>query len=167
MDEQAKKTALRMIPYGLFVLTAQNEAGRIGTATVNWVTQASFKPPLVVVCVKRDSNVHDIIEEQGAFALNVLGKRQAEIAYKFFRPAQVESGMLSGEPYQVGETGSPILTRSLAFLECEWVSGLYEGDHSVFLGRVVAAGVHEQPSGRPDASTLLLQDLEGDIFYGG
>jgi len=46
MDEDAKKTALRMIPYGLYVLTAEDEDQNISTATVNWVTQASFKPPL-------------------------------------------------------------------------------------------------------------------------
>ena len=46
MDEGAKKTALRMIPYGLYVLTAEDEDQNISAATVNGVTQASFKPPL-------------------------------------------------------------------------------------------------------------------------
>ena len=46
MDPAAKKTALRMIPYGLYVLTAENADGQTAAATVNWVTQASFEPPL-------------------------------------------------------------------------------------------------------------------------
>ena len=46
MDEQAKKTSLRMIPYGLYVLTAEAKDGSVAAATVNWVTQASFQPPL-------------------------------------------------------------------------------------------------------------------------
>ena len=29
MDENAKKTALRMIPYGLYVLTAEDSQGRM------------------------------------------------------------------------------------------------------------------------------------------
>ena len=49
MDADAKKTALRMIPYGLYVLTAAGKDGRKSAATVNWVTQASFAPPLVAV----------------------------------------------------------------------------------------------------------------------
>lgn len=48
MDADVKKTALRMIPYGLYVLTAENGEGRAAAATVNWVTQTSFDPPLVV-----------------------------------------------------------------------------------------------------------------------
>src|SRR5262249_55862205 len=58
MDPNAKKTALRMIPYGLYVLTAANKEGKVAAATVNWVTQASFEPPLVVVGVKADSGGH-------------------------------------------------------------------------------------------------------------
>ena len=45
MNEDAKKSALRMIPYGIYVLTAEGNAGSIAAATVNWVTQASFAPP--------------------------------------------------------------------------------------------------------------------------
>lgn len=41
MDADAKKTALRMIPYGLYVLTGEAGDGRVAAATVNWVTQAS------------------------------------------------------------------------------------------------------------------------------
>ncbi|MGH6738623.1 MAG: flavin reductase, partial [Bradyrhizobium sp.] len=37
-----------MIPYGLFVLGAR-QGDKQTVATVNWLTQASFKPPLVVV----------------------------------------------------------------------------------------------------------------------
>ena len=61
MDPNVKKTALRMIPYGLYVLTAEGKDGRVAAATVNWVTQASFNPPLVVVGVKADSGAHSII----------------------------------------------------------------------------------------------------------
>ena len=44
MDEAAKKTALRMIPYGLFVMTVKDDKTMTGAA-VNWLTQASFAPP--------------------------------------------------------------------------------------------------------------------------
>ena len=50
MDDAAKKHALRLIPYGMYVLTSRNADGtEISSGTVNWVTQTSFAPPLVVV----------------------------------------------------------------------------------------------------------------------
>ncbi|HUC99284.1 MAG TPA: flavin reductase family protein, partial [Candidatus Polarisedimenticolaceae bacterium] len=65
MDKENKKTALRMIPYGLYVLTGEGKDGKIAASTVNWVTQTAFEPPLVVVGVKADSGAHAIIKQSG------------------------------------------------------------------------------------------------------
>ena len=65
MDPNVKKTTLRMIPYGLYVLTAADKSGsRVAAATVNWVTQVAFEPPLVVVGVKTDSHAHPLIRRR-------------------------------------------------------------------------------------------------------
>ena len=112
MDANAKKTALRMIPYGLYVLTAETRDGRLAAATVNWVTQASFEPPLVAVGVKVGSSPHSIIPETKAFALSILGKGQGNVAYAFFKPAQREGDRIGGEPVRAGKTGSPILVNA-------------------------------------------------------
>src|SRR6266700_3698901 len=102
MDPNAKKTALRMIPYGLYVLTAANKAGQVAAATVNWVTQASFEPPLVAIGVKADSHAHALIKESKAFALNVLGKGQQALAFTFFKRAELKGDRISGEPFRPG-----------------------------------------------------------------
>jgi flavin reductase (DIM6/NTAB) family NADH-FMN oxidoreductase RutF len=167
MDPNAKKTALRMIPYGLYVLTAANKDGKVAAATVNWVTQVSFEPPLVVVGVKTDSHAHPLIKETNAFALNVLGKGQQALAFTFFKPAEVKDGKISGEAYRTGSTGAPILTNMPAFIECTLETTVEMGDHSVFVGKVVDVGVAKQPEGRADDATLWLKELGDKIFYGG
>jgi len=167
VDPNARKTALRMIPYGLYVLTAQRPDGTVAAATVNWVTQASFAPPLVVVGVKTDSLAHAIIKETRAFALNVLGKGQQAQAFAFFKPGVREGQTIGGEPFREGATGAPVLTRAPAFVECRLVDTVERGDHSVFVGEVVEAGVGATPDGRPDEATLWLRDLGPNIFYGG
>jgi flavin reductase (DIM6/NTAB) family NADH-FMN oxidoreductase RutF len=166
MDANDKKTALRMIPYGLFVLTAESKSGT-AAATVNWVTQASFAPPLVAVGVKADSGAHGIIKESGSFALNVLGKGQQALAYTFFKPADRQGSTISGESFRAGVTGSPILASTPAYVECRLVETVEKGDHSVFIGEVVEAGVGKAPEGRADDATLWLKDLGDKVFYGG
>ena len=156
-----------MIPYGLYVMTAEDKDGRISAATVNWVTQASFKPPLVAVGVKVDSQIHDIIKTAGNFALNVLGKGQQGAAYSFFKPAERDGQKISGEPFRAGSTGAPVLENTSAFVECRLVTTVEEGDHSIFVGEVVDAGVTQEPEGRADEVTLLLKDLGVKTFYGG
>jgi flavin reductase (DIM6/NTAB) family NADH-FMN oxidoreductase RutF len=167
MDANAKKTALRMIPYGLYVLTAESADGTVAAATVNWVTQASFQPPLVAVGVKADSGAHAVIKSSGAFALNILGKGQQAAAFAFFKPATRDGDRISGELYRRGSTGSPILASAPAYVECRLTTTVEVGDHSVFVGEVVDAGVTADISGRPDDATLWLKDLGEKTFYGG
>ena len=167
MEANARKAALRMIPYGLYVLTAESGDGRIAAATVNWVTQTAFEPPLVAVGVKADSNAHSIIKEAGSFALNVLGKGQQPLAFAFFKPVERDGDSIAGEPFASGRSGSPILSNAAAFVDCSLVDTVERGDHSLFVGEVIDAGTSGESSGRPDDQTLTLRDLGEKTFYGG
>lgn len=167
MDAEAKKTVLRMIPYGLYILTSKNEAGEIGAATVSWVTQASFQPPLVAIGVKADSSSHGIIKESGLFALNMLRDGQGDIASTFIKETQVDGGTISGEPYHPGSTGVPILDNAQGVLECRLVNTIEKGDHSVFVGEIVEASLSEGIEGRPDEAVLRVKSLGEKVFYGG
>ena len=167
MDADAKKTALRMIPYGLYVLTAEGKDGKVAAATVNWVTQVSFQPPLLVVGVKADSLAHAVIKESRAFALNMLGKGQQSLAFTFFKPLERDGNTVGGEAFRAGSTGAPILESTPAYVECRLVETVERGDHSVFIGEVVDAGVRQLPAGRPDDAILWLKDLGENVFYGG
>ena len=106
MDAEAKKTVLRMIPYGLYVLTSESKDGRVAASTVNWVTQASFEPPLVAVGVKVGSAAHEIAKESGSFALNVLGKGQKDLAFSFFKPLDRDGDIIGGEAFEIGDAGT-------------------------------------------------------------
>jgi flavin reductase (DIM6/NTAB) family NADH-FMN oxidoreductase RutF len=167
MDADQKKTALRMIPYGLYVLTAQDQSGARTAATVNWVTQASFEPPLVVVGVKADSHAKTVIGASKSFALNFLGKGQEGIAYEFFKSVESDSQQIGGQPYRAGTTGSPILAATPAYVECRVVETIEKGDHAIVVGEVVEAGVAQQSEGRPDDAILWLKELGPRVFYGG
>jgi flavin reductase (DIM6/NTAB) family NADH-FMN oxidoreductase RutF len=67
MDANAMKAALRMIAYGIYILTAKGGDGTVAAATVNWVTQTSFDPPLVAVGVKADSSAYATVKGAGNF----------------------------------------------------------------------------------------------------
>jgi len=167
MDPAMKKTALRMIPYGLFVLTSETSDGRFAAATVNWVTQSSFEPPLVVVGVKADSNAFPVIKASRAFALNVLGKGQQSLAFAFFKSVTPEGDTVAGQRFRRGTTGAPLLESTPAFVECRLVDTIERGDHAVMVGEVVDAGVNRPIEGRPDDAVLWLKELGEKIFYGG
>ncbi len=150
MDADAKKTALRMIPYGIYVLTAEDSDANIAAATVNWVTQTSFDPPLVAIGVKADSGAYAIVKSSGKFALNFLGKGQQGAAFTFFKPAEVEDGKISGEAYRDGSTGSPVLASAPACVEFKVVEIVERGDHQFVVGEAVDVHAEDAIDGRPD-----------------
>ncbi len=167
MNADAKKTVLRMIPYGIYVLTADDGKGTIAAATVNWVTQSAFAPPLVVVGIKTDSGAYKIVKAAQAFALNMLGKENKSLAFTFFRPADVSDGKLSGQAYRKGTTGAPILVDAPGVVECRVTAIVEQGDHHIVVGEVVEAHLNRPPTGRPDAAILEMKDLGDNVFYGG
>ena len=161
MNEDAKKTALRMIPYGMFVLTSKSKDGQdVGAATINWITQASFSPPLIAVGVKADSTNHHHIKDTGVFAINVISKDQLDLAFNFFKTHSREGDSIGGETFEAGaETGCPLLVNSPAWWECRLVGEVAQGDHTLFVGEVVEAGV------RNEDQAILMRDH--NLNYGG
>jgi flavin reductase (DIM6/NTAB) family NADH-FMN oxidoreductase RutF len=158
MDIEAKKKALRMITYGLYILTSR-AGDRYSAGTVNWLSQASFDPPLVMVGVKKGSGLHSVISDSDVFAVNILASDQKDIASSFFKSTNVEGDRLNGFKFELGQTGSPLLIDLPAFFECRVIDRIERGDHTIFVGEVVNAGV------RSEAKPLVMWDT--GWFYGG
>ena len=159
LDEKAKTTILRKIPHGLYICGVK-DGEEVNGFTASWVMQASFQPPLVVNCVKKDSKSHEMIQASGVFALSFLEAGQKELAQKFVKPQRrVETKFDDVEFYLGSATGCPIITDSLGYLECKVVGSVEKGDHTVIVGEVIAAGVHRE--GEP----LLLEST--GMQYGG
>jgi flavin reductase (DIM6/NTAB) family NADH-FMN oxidoreductase RutF len=167
MNADAKKAVLRMIPYGIYVLTADDGKGNIAAATVNWVTQTAFSPPLVVVGVKTDSGAYQAVKASRTFALNMLGKEGKGLAFTFFKPASVADGKISGQAYRKGTTGAPLLEAAAGAVECKVTTIVEQGDHHIVVGEVVEAHQPKPFSGRPDAAILEMKELGDNVFYGG
>jgi flavin reductase (DIM6/NTAB) family NADH-FMN oxidoreductase RutF len=167
VNTDSKKAVLRMIPYGIYILTADDKKGNLAAATVNWVTQTAFTPPLVVVGIKADSGTYKVVKAAQTFALNMLGKEQKNLAFTFFRPADVSDGKLSGQSFRKGETGAPILIDTPGAIECRVTAIVEQGDHHIVVGEVVEAHLSKPFSGRPDAAILEMKDLGDNVFYGG
>jgi flavin reductase (DIM6/NTAB) family NADH-FMN oxidoreductase RutF len=167
MNADAKKAVLRMIPYGIYVLTADDGKGNVAAATVNWVTQTAFAPPLVVVGVKTDSGAYKVLKDAGTFALNMLGKEHKGLAFTFFKPAAVADGKISGQAYRKGTTGAPLLDAAPGAVECKVTSIVEQGDHHIVVGEVIEAHQAKPFTGRPDAAILEMKELGDNVFYGG
>lgn len=158
LDEQDKKTLLRKLPHGLFICGVK-DGEEVNGFTVCWVMQTSFKPPLIVNAVRQDSRSHAMIQASGVFALSFLAADQKDLAQKFFQPRKRVGNRFEDTEFYLGETGCPIITEALGYVECQVVGSVVHGDHTVFVGEVIQAGVHRE-------ADLLLLETTG-WSYGG
>ncbi|MGH9683841.1 MAG: flavin reductase family protein [Candidatus Acidiferrales bacterium] len=139
MDSKTKQKTLRLLSNGMYVLTSRS-GDRLGVATITWVSQASFKPPLLMAAVRKDSNVFRCLSQSRVAALHVLGADQKQLAQKFFSPTRGALGELNGEPFFDGKTSAPVLKNLPAYLECKVIDIREEyGDHALVVLEVVEA----------------------------
>ena len=141
MNEQDYKTALRMISYGVYILTSKFD-NEVSAATVTWVSQASFKPPLLSVCIKRNSGSYKVIKERREFLLHMLGEGHKALAAKFLKPSKVENDRINGENFEM-TNDLPLLTSAPAHIHCHVLEIIDNGDHPLFLSEVKDAMVRE------------------------
>lgn len=152
MDQDAKKTVLRRVVYGLYALGVRR--GDEGHAmTVNWVTQVSFEPPMIAVAVEIDSRSLPMLRQSRAFALSVFPTGTRTLAGKLGRSSANVPDKLEGVAHHPGvATGAPILNEATGWLECRITNELPTGDHVLMVAEVVEAGVQS------DAETLTLKE---------
>jgi flavin reductase (DIM6/NTAB) family NADH-FMN oxidoreductase RutF len=159
MDEAAKKTVLRHFPYGLYVVTVRHDNEDHGM-TANWVTQASFEPPMIAVAIENTAKTIGMIRDAHHFAVSLLQKDQRDLAGKLGRSSEQAPQKLKGlktKPAPV--SGTPVLADALGWLECRLMITVPAGDHTLVLGEVVEAGLERE--GEP----LTLQ--EAGFKYSG
>jgi flavin reductase (DIM6/NTAB) family NADH-FMN oxidoreductase RutF len=152
MDAAAGKAILEHFPYGLFVVTVAHDGEEHGM-TANWVTQASFEPPMLAVAVENTSKTIGLIRDAHHFAVSLLTTEQRELAAKLGRTADQAPQKLKGVKTKPAPTAqTPVLTEAVGWVECRAVATLPAGDHTLVLGEILEAGVENG-----DAEPLTLK----------
>ncbi len=136
-EASAISSALANLTNGVYVLGSRR--GREMTAmTASWVSQVSERPPYVAVAVRDDRYTHDVVLDSSTFALSVLRDDQVDVATHFAETSGEYHDKLYGIPYGQSPNGSPILLDCLAYLDCRVLDTARAGDHTVFVGEVIA-----------------------------
>jgi flavin reductase (DIM6/NTAB) family NADH-FMN oxidoreductase RutF len=141
MNEKYRQQSLRMFSYGVYILSSVNE-GEYCVSTITWVSQASFEPPMISVCVKRNSASYENDKKRREFILHLLGDNQKELASTFFKPTIFENEKLNGQEFSL-ENPLPLLKDVPAYIQCKVVEILENGDHPLFLAEVVDAKINK------------------------
>jgi flavin reductase (DIM6/NTAB) family NADH-FMN oxidoreductase RutF len=141
------KEALGAFATGVTVITVHDAEQRPHGMTANAFCSVSVDPALLLVCVNRSAQTHQLIAESGRFAVNVLAEPLEHISRYCARPGAdkiLEPDWLVDEAPGRG----PHVKDAAAYFDCEAAARHEAGTHSIFVGRVVAVAA------RPHAPLL-------------
>lgn len=118
--------------------------------TANGIASISIDPPLMMASIGQQSETHRAMVGSHAFAVSVLAEDQQALAECFAQPTTaVKLTRFCDAEWHEAETGSPILEGAIAYFDCRLIERHAGGDHTIFVGEIVAAGYRE------DAAPLL------------
>jgi flavin reductase (DIM6/NTAB) family NADH-FMN oxidoreductase RutF len=123
---------------GITIVTTKDKNDQPYGLTVSSFTSVSMDPILVLVCLDDRLSGLQFFKDSMKFGVSILSESQQEVSRMFAKKDTARPPEL----YFNGETGIPLIRDSLVTLECETVDVYPGGDHSIFLGKVVAAELH-------------------------
>lgn len=130
------RTTLGLFTTGVTVVaTWDGERDRARGMTANAFMAVSLEPPLVVVSVRRQAHLHQLVTASGRYSVNLLTERAIGEARRFAgMPVDAQ------QPASVFEErcGVPFLLGSLAWIAATVVDCHRAGDHTLFVGEVTA-----------------------------
>lgn len=137
IDQSLFRHVMSHFASGVTVVTTAAEGQFVGI-TVSSFTSLSLEPTLVLICIDHSAPSHDLIASAGMYAVNILSEDQEYLSQRF--AFSNEERFVPGS-YMLSERGLPLLEGVLATLECRVVNAFPGGDHTIYVGEVIAARV--------------------------
>ena len=117
---------------GVTVITAVSDGRPYGT-TASAVASLSLEPPMLLICMNKQSETGRAVAESKRFGVNILGANQVDLAERF---AQKGGDKFADVAVTPGKWGEPLFDEALATLECRVAEETTGGTHYVFLAEV-------------------------------
>jgi flavin reductase (DIM6/NTAB) family NADH-FMN oxidoreductase RutF len=111
--------------------------------TASSLSSVSLNPPLILICIDHEAELHDVIVSAPEFVVNVLSSPQEMVARRF---SDKHEDRFDGIGYQLSPEGLVLLDGVLAHVICERYAEYPGGDHTIVLGRVIGGATSK---GRP------------------
>lgn len=137
VDEVTFRAALGAFCSGVTIVTFHLDGCFYGL-TVSSFCSLSLSPPLILTCISRHCQSHDLLGKARGFAVNILAENGEWLARQFAGKAK---DRFADVPHHLGQFGSPLLDDALAAVECILIDQIPSGDHSIFVGGVMSARV--------------------------
>lgn len=137
----AMREGMRRLASGVCIVSAQADSGERTAMTATSITSVSDSPSSLLVCINRDTSMHNILSKGGAFAVNLLHNSQQDLSNHCASGDQGEQRFSMGQ-WQEKE-GVPYLGDCLAVFICKQAKTVTFGTHDIVIGEITQVNVDE------------------------
>ncbi|MCH6266261.1 MULTISPECIES: flavin reductase family protein [Neobacillus] len=137
MDDRLFRNAMGKFATGVTVVATEVD-GKAHGMTANAFMSVSLNPKLVVVSIAEKASMLEKIKKSNTFSVNILSAEQQELSMIF-------AGQLKEHREVAFDRlgGVPVIAGALAQVACEVTAAHVEGDHTLFIGRVIEISIEE------------------------
>lgn len=140
VDADQFRQLLGRFATGVTVVTTRSATGVPIGMTASSLASVSLAPPLLLVAVDRNNDMHDALKVASHFAINILTADQEILSRRF---ASTDPNRFDGVGYREGRNGLPLLNDVVAHIECAMHGAVPGGDHTVYFGLVTGGDVSD------------------------
>ena len=138
------RKALGHFATGVTIVTVERAPGAVRGMTANSFTSVSLDPMLILICVEKRAAILPMLEKKKQFGVSVLKEGHEALSEYFAKGTQTaEAEQRLSIHYRWTPSGIPVLEGTLLQLSCEVVASHVTGDHTIFVGEVLEAEIHE------------------------
>lgn len=137
MDDRLFRNAMGKFATGVTVVATEVD-GKAHGMTANAFMSVSLNPKLVVVSIAEKASMLEKIKKSNTFSVNILSAEQQELSMIFAGQLKEHREVAFD---QLG--GVPVIAGALAQVACEVTAAHVEGDHTLFIGRVIEISIEE------------------------
>jgi flavin reductase (DIM6/NTAB) family NADH-FMN oxidoreductase RutF len=137
MQKQEKISLFKEVmgdyPTGVAIITTVGKDGKPVGLTVSSLSSVSINPLLISWCIDEGSSSLEAFEKANGFIVHILNGEQAELCKTF---ASKNADKFSNCDWEYSKSGLPIISDTLAVLECNTYKQVEAGDHTMLIGEV-------------------------------
>ncbi|KJC59949.1 monooxygenase [Bradyrhizobium sp. LTSPM299] len=161
--ERQFRLVMRRLAGGVCIITA-GQGEDITGMTVTSLTSLSAAPPRLMVSINRQASCFALIARHRQFAVNILGSDQEALAERFSNGRLKGKERFEGAAWTYGASGVPLLSQSLALVECQVEEIIERHSHGIIVARLSSMELSHRVSGLTYWNGQYVQiDHEADL----
>ncbi|MHB8133241.1 MAG: flavin reductase family protein [Anaerolineaceae bacterium] len=129
------KDSMRCWTTGVAIITSKLDREMQGM-TVNSFISISIDPPLVAVTLANETRTKKLVDRSNIFGITILSADQENLSDRFSGRIPDGENRFTDIQYFYLDSGVPLITGGLAFLECNVIYKYPMKDSTLFIGEV-------------------------------